>query len=72
MTPDLIAYYNLGDGVYVDLSKGEGIIHGTLYGVTVRPDPDHKLSKCFFDFGDAMDYIYHLDKTKPWKEGGAQ
>ena len=66
MTPIVLAYYHLGDGVYAELSEGEGVLHDTLYGVTIRPDP-HRLSQCFFSKTKAMAYIQDLSERKPWR-----
>lgn len=44
MTPNVLAYFKLQKG-YAELAKGRGIVGDAIYGVTVRPDPDHARSR---------------------------
>lgn len=61
MTPEIIGYYKLrGKAVYVELSTGRGINHQPIWGVTVRPDEEHKLSKLCHSRREAERYIEGL------------
>jgi hypothetical protein len=57
MTPDIVAYFNLGDGVWAELSTGTGMSRQPIFGVTIRPDPGNKRSKMFQSRAQAMRYI---------------
>lgn len=59
MTPDLIKYGKRGRHLY-ELSKGRGISNAPIYGVTVITidgEKCHDLSKMFYSYSDAVDYI---------------
>ena len=61
MTPEILGYYKLrGQRVYVELSTGRGIDHQPIWGVTVRPDNEHKLSKLCHSRREADAYIESL------------
>lgn len=59
MTRDIVGYYRLRDG-YAELSRGEGLFHQPIFGVTVKPDPDYTRSQLFQSEDAAMDYIASL------------
>jgi hypothetical protein len=61
MTPNILGYYKLrGKDVYVELSEGRGIQDQPIWGVTVRPDEAHKLSKLCYSRREAEAYIESL------------
>lgn len=66
ITPDVLSYYTLKNGLYVELSQGEGITHEKIYGVTVIETNGkdyikrHDLSKPFHNKKDAIEYIKSL------------
>jgi hypothetical protein len=59
MTPELVGYYKTRKG-YAELSTGEGFLREPIFGVTVKPDPDHALSKVCFTKSEALTYIKAL------------
>lgn len=59
MTPDVLSYYKLRKG-YAELSYGTGMRHQPIYGVTVKPDPDHAISKLCQSKDEAIGYIVSL------------
>lgn len=64
MTPEIIGYWSIKDGDvtrHVEISKGEGISHAPIYGVTVRPDREAKLSRPFWSLDDAMEYLEQIE-----------
>jgi hypothetical protein len=56
MTPRVLGYFRCNDHA-VELSQGEGFTRKPIYGVSVRPDEFHVLSKLFDSKSDAMEYI---------------
>lgn len=58
MTQKWRGYFKLTKG-WAELSEGRGIVGEPIFGVTVRPDPDH-LSKMFHDRDAAQEYITSL------------
>lgn len=61
MTPNIVAYFPLGDGVWAELSSGRGPNHEPLWGVTVEPKEKRPgASKLCFSRADAYDYINSL------------
>lgn len=61
MTPTILGYVKLRAGLYAELSQGEGMSRQPIWGVTVRPDDGHKLSKGGYQSRrDAEDYIEEL------------
>jgi len=61
MTPRIIGYVKLKAGLYAELSQGEGMSRQPIFGVTVRPDDEHKLSKGGYQSRqDAEEYIEEL------------
>lgn len=64
MTPEIIGYWSIKDGDvtrHVEISKGEGLSHEPIYGVTVRPDREVKLSRPFWSLDDAMEYLEQIE-----------
>lgn len=61
MTPDVLGFYKLRRELgYAELSEGRGIDHQPIFGVTVKPDTEHKLSKLCHSRAEALAYIEEL------------
>ena len=61
MTPHIMEYVELRDDNWAELSRGESLDGGYIYGVTVRPDGS--LGEMFHDLGEARTYIHGLLET---------
>jgi hypothetical protein len=75
MTPDVLAYYNLGNGRWAELSEGRGINRQPIFGVTVRPEPVPVQSKLCQSRAEAVRYIDGLmtmPATKPIASGASR
>ena len=59
MTPDVLGYYKIRKG-YAELSTGTGFKYEPIFGVTVRPDPGHAMSKLCHSRSEALRYIETL------------
>src|SRR5215471_15902956 len=73
MTPDVLAYFNLGDGRWAELTEGRGINRQPIFGVTVRPRPADIAddpSKLCHSKAEAMRFINSL--TVPHGHGGKE
>jgi len=58
MTPAIESYHPLRDGQsWAELSGGRGINNDPIFGVTIRPDPEYKLSAMFYSRDEAIEYI---------------
>jgi len=57
MTPEILSYHRLGADTWAELSTGMGINRQPIWGVTVRPEHAHKVSKLFWSKAQAMRYI---------------
>jgi hypothetical protein len=60
LTPSVRGYYQLASYRYAELSQGLGMSNQPIYGVTVRPDPDGKLSKLCVSQQEALEHIRSL------------
>jgi hypothetical protein len=68
ITPEAVDYLDLGNGLYVELSQGEGEDHSIKYGVMVV-QKDGKdllkrddLAKLFDSHKEALNYIRQLER----------
>lgn len=63
ITPEVIDYYDLPNGLMVELSEGKGLDNEPLYGVSVMGDDGEIIqpqSKLFWDRWEANAYIVGL------------
>jgi hypothetical protein len=65
MTPTVLGFY-LNGGYTIELSRGEGITGGLIYGVTVvnraTKKQEYELSECFNTLKEAKNYMEGLSK----------
>jgi hypothetical protein len=72
ITPTVLEVGNISDNTAYEISKGTGIIHDWVYGVTIvdydpetntttRRDHEQENGSCmFYSLGDAQEYIRQL------------